>query len=84
MLASSVTAYNEIAKRRPDLVPALFKPVATDRRGEVPDGQDPFFMIPVFTWYEEYLTCLYQRNYINSAQRFDQAPKLTPLAKRGP
>jgi hypothetical protein len=81
MLASSVTAYNEIAKRRPDLVPALFKPVATDRRGEVPDGQDPFFVAPVFTWYEEYLTCLYQRNYINSAQRFDQAPKLTPLQK---
>jgi hypothetical protein len=81
MLASSVTAYNEIAKRRPDLVPALFKPVATDRRGEVPYGQDPFFMIPVFTWYEEYLTCIYQRNYINSAQRFDHAPKLTPLQK---
>ncbi|MEK9582723.1 MAG: TauD/TfdA family dioxygenase, partial [Candidatus Puniceispirillum sp.] len=52
MLASSVTAYNEIAKRRPDLVPALFEPVATDRRGEVPEGQDPFFMIPVFTWHE--------------------------------
>ena len=66
MLASSVTAYNEIAKRRPDLVPALFEPVATDRRGEVPEGQDPFFMIPVFTWHEGYLTCIYQRNYINS------------------
>ena len=82
MLASSVTAYNEIAKRRPDLVPALFEPVATDRRGEVPEGQDPFFMIPVFTWHEGYLTCLYQRNYINSAQRFDQAPKLTPQQKQ--
>ncbi|MDB4857903.1 TauD/TfdA family dioxygenase [Alphaproteobacteria bacterium] len=82
MLASSVTAYNEIAKRRPDLVPALFEPVATDRRGEVPDGQSPFFMIPVFTWHEGYLTCLYQRNYINSAQRFDQAPKLTPQQKQ--
>ena len=81
MLASSVTAYNEIAKRRPDLVPALFEPVATDRRGEVPYEQDPFFMIPVFTWYEGYLTCIYQRNYINSAQRFDHAPKLTPLQK---
>ena len=82
MLASSVTAYNEIAKRRPDLVPFLFEPVATDRRGEVPEGQDPFFMIPVFTWHEEYLTCLYQRNYINSAQRFDQAPKLTAQQKQ--
>ena len=42
MLASSVTAYNEILKRRPDLAPYLFLPVATDRRGEVPENEDPF------------------------------------------
>lgn len=77
MLASSVTAYNEIARRRPDLVPALFTPVATDRRGEVPEGQDPFFTIPVFNWHAGFLTCIYQRNYINSAQRYETAPKLT-------
>lgn len=77
MLASSVTVFNEISRRRPDLVPALFSPVATDRRGEVPEGQKPFFTIPVFNWHEGYLTCLYQRNYVNSAQRFDEAPKLT-------
>ena len=82
MLASSVAAYNEITKRRPDLVPSLFEPVATDRRGEVPEGQDPFFMIPVFSWHEGYLTCIYQQNYIDSAQRFDQAPKLTPQQKQ--
>lgn len=81
MLASSVTAYNEICRRRPDLVPALFEPVATDRRGEVPEGQDPFFTIPVFNWHAGYLTCLYQRNYVNSGQRFADAPKLTTQQK---
>jgi hypothetical protein len=58
-LASTVTAYNEMLARRPDLLSALFEPVATDHRGEVPPGGRPWFSIrfcvgmrdtsPVFT-----------------------------------
>ena len=81
MLASSIAAYNEISKSHPDLVSSLFEPVATDRRGEVPDGQEPFFTIPVFNWHKGYLSCIYQRNYINSAQRYESAPKLTNKQK---
>src|SRR5579871_812401 len=35
-LVSSVTLYNEIRKRRPDLARVMFEPIETDRRGEVP------------------------------------------------
>ena len=77
MLASSMTAYNEILKRRPDLAPHLFLPVATDRRGEFPENEDPFFTIPVYSWHRNFLTCIYQRNYIDSAQRFETAPRLS-------
>ena len=77
MLASSMTAYNEILKRRPDLAPHLFLPVATDRRGEVPENEDPFFTIPVYSWHRNFLTCIYQRNYIDSARRFETAPRLS-------
>ena len=77
MLASSMTAYNEILKRRPDLAPHLFLPVATDRRGEVPENEDPFFTIPVYSWHQNFLTCIYQRNYIDSARRFETAPGLS-------
>ena len=77
MLASSMTAYNEILKRRPELAPHLFLPVATDRRGEVPENEDPFFTIPVYSWHRNFLTCIYQRNYIDSAQRFETAPRLS-------
>jgi hypothetical protein len=38
----------------------------------------PWFEIPVFNWYEGYLTALYQRQYVDSAQRFEQAPRLHP------
>ena len=78
LLAATLTLYNEMARLRPDLVPFLFEPIATDRRGEVPEGQLPYFMIPVLNWYKGNLTGLYQRTYINSAKRFSDAPTPDP------
>lgn len=77
-LVSSTTIFNEMRRQRPDLLELLFQPLATDRRGEVPEGQKPYFEIPVFNWHKGYLTAIYQRQYIDSAQRFADAPRLTP------
>jgi Taurine catabolism dioxygenase TauD, TfdA family len=75
-IASSITVYNEILRRRPELMPALFEPFPTDRRGEVPEGMKPWFDIPVYHWHAKRLTCIYVRQYIESAQ------KLFPEARR--
>lgn len=77
-LVSSMTIYNEMRKRRPDLLVELFQPLHTDRRGEVPAGQKPWHDIPVFSWYEGRLSALYARRYIESARRFPEVPPLTP------
>ncbi|MEO8542409.1 MAG: TauD/TfdA family dioxygenase [Burkholderiaceae bacterium] len=81
-LVSSTTLFNEMRRRRPDLAALLFQPLATDRRGEVAPGQDPYFQIPVFNWWPEgpdgQLSVIYQRQYIDSAQRFVDAPRITP------
>jgi len=77
-LVSSTTIFNEMRRTRPDLLELLFQPIATDRRGEVPDGQKPYFEIPVLNWHEGFLTAIYQRQYVDSAQRFADAPRLTP------
>lgn len=77
-LVSSTTIFNEMRRQRPDLLQLLFQPLATDRRGEVPEGQKPYFEIPVFNWHKGYLTAIYQRQYIDSAQRFADAPRLSP------
>jgi hypothetical protein len=76
-LVSSTTIFNEMRRRRPDLLKLLLEPIATDRRGEVAEGQKPYFEIPVFNWHEGHLTAIYQRQYIDSAQRFADAPRLT-------
>jgi hypothetical protein len=76
-LVSSVAIFNEMRRRRPDLAKILFEPVETDRRGEMNDGQKPYFRIPVFNWHEGLLSTIYQRQYIESARRFPEVPPLT-------
>jgi hypothetical protein len=78
MLVSASSIYNALLERRPDLLELLFDPIATDRRGEIPNGMKPYFEIPVFTWHEGHLNIMYQRQYIDSAQRFSGVLRLTP------
>jgi hypothetical protein len=78
LLVSGASIYNAMLERRPDLLPRLFDPIATDRRGEIPDGMKPFFEIPVFTFHRGHLNVMYQRQYVDSAQRFAGAMRLTP------
>jgi hypothetical protein len=77
MLVSASAIFNEMRRERPDLLQLLLGPIATDRRGEIPEGMKPYFLIPVFSYYQGFLTVMYQRQYINSAQRFPDAPRLT-------
>ena len=81
LLVSAETIYNEMHAKRPDLLSYLFDPIATDRRGEIPKGMAPFMTIPPLNWHEGKLTVFYQRQYIESAQRFDTAFRLTTTHK---
>lgn len=78
LLVSAESIYNRMKQDRPDLLAKLFEPIATDRRGEIPEGAKPYMEIPVLSWHEGYLTVFYQRQYIDSAQRFEGALRLTP------
>lgn len=76
-VVSSMTIYNEMLRRAPDLLVELFQPLYTDRRGEVPTGQKPWHEIPVYNWHIGRLSALYTRTYIKSARRFPEVPPLT-------
>jgi hypothetical protein len=77
-LVSSTTIFNEMRRRAPELLKVLFEPIETDRRGEVPVGQEPYFTIPTFNWHAGHLSAIYQRQYIASARRFPEVKPLTP------
>jgi len=77
-ICSSMTVANEVLARRPDLFPALFQPFPTDRRGEVPAGMKPWFDMPILHWHAGRMSCIYARQYIESAQKnFPEAKRLT-------
>src|SRR5437667_4907864 len=78
-LVSSTTIFNEMRRRRPDLLKVLLDPIETDRRGEVPEGGKPYFSIPVFNWHDGMVSTIYQRQYIESARRFPGVAPLSPL-----
>ena len=78
-LVSSTTIFNEMRRRRPDLLRVLLEPIETDRRGEVPEGCKPYFTIPVFNYHAGLVSAIYQRQYIESARRFPDVAPLSPL-----
>lgn len=75
-IASSAAIYNEILRRRPDLVPALFEPFPFDRNGEERPGEPPFFSLPLCRHQDGWLRTFYIGWYIRGSQRHASAPRL--------
>lgn len=76
-IASTVAVYNEMLRRRPDLVEELIRPWYRDRRGEIPPGKQEWFEMPVFNFNDGYFLCNWQSYYIRSVQRFEALPRFT-------
>jgi len=71
-IASSGLIYNEMLKRRPQLVASLCAPIYRDRRDEVPPGKLPWYAIPIFNHYGGLLSVNVEPTYIGSvARHFD-------------
>ena len=80
-LVSSVTVYNEMLARRPDLAEVLSQPLYRDRRNEVPAGMAPWYRLAVFHFHQGYFSASIEPTYIGSAHRLDDVPEMTPKQK---
>jgi hypothetical protein len=76
-IASSVAVYNELAARRPDLVPALYEPFPLDRRNEERPGEEPYALVPICRWRGARVSFFFHSDYFRSASRLPSAPPLT-------
>jgi hypothetical protein len=76
-LASSYAVYNEILRRRPDLLEVLYAPMWWDRNGEEAAGEDPAFPLPVLHDVDGVPRVFFIGWYIRDAQRHPQVPRLT-------
>ena len=77
-LVSSVAVFNEIEKTRPDLSKILQEDFYFDARAQNPN-EDKFQKVPIFVKHDNLVSALHKRRYIETAQRFDEVPRLTPL-----
>ncbi len=76
-IASSVTVFNEVMSRRPDLAPLLFENFYWDREADAKPGEPPYFAFPICRYANGRLGTLYLDWYIRNAQRFPEVPRLT-------
>ena len=76
LVVSAVEVFNEIARRRPDLAVVLQEDFWMDARGQRPDGAR-CQVLPIYTRHDGHLSILLKPEYIYSAQRFDDVPRLT-------
>jgi hypothetical protein len=81
LVASSVTVYNRLLERRPDLVEELTKDFYRSKIGEVNPGEDPFYKLPIFTFHEGYFSAVGAGSFIDKGQALPGVPKLTPIQK---
>ena len=76
LVVSAVEVFNEVARRRPDLAVVLQEDFWMDARGQRPDGAR-CQVLPIYTRHEGHLNILLKPEYIHSAQRFDDVPRLS-------
>ena len=76
-ITSGIQIHNEMLKRRPELVEALSVDIYRDRRGEIPEGMERTWKVPVFSIIDGYMTVNGGGQYALSAQRFPEVPNFT-------
>lgn len=77
-LASSITVFNEVARRRPDLVHLLFEDWHWYLHGQQPGGTPPTFAFPIARWDGANLATFFIAWWITRAQGVAGVPALTP------
>ncbi len=77
-IVSSTAIVDAIARTRPDLAAVLEAPFVYDRKGEVPEGKGPHYLMPIVHRFAGRTTVYFARDFIDSAQkRFDDIPRLS-------
>jgi hypothetical protein len=73
-IVSSVSIYDELLARRPDLVDRLYEPFLLDTRGE---GGLRYFPIAPCRYFGGKLRTFYHADYFRSAQGYDEVPRFS-------
>lgn len=81
-LTSVAAVHNVILEERPDLLEVLYQPFNIDWRGEEPQGEQPWYKCPMFSYAGGKVTSrITSRAYFTGVTRFGQNLALTDIQK---
>src|SRR3954447_19140233 len=80
-VASSVTLYNTMLERRPDLLEVLTRDFYRSHNGEITPGTSPWYKQPIFCFTDGFFSAIGAGSTIERALRLPGVPPLTPEQK---
>jgi len=75
-IVSTPAIHNALLERCPALLAELYGTFCHSRQGEEAAGQRRYYESPVFAVHRGRFTSQYSRSYVESAQRFEEVPRL--------
>lgn len=82
-VASAIAVYNELLRRRPELVAALMQPLCWTRHGETDPGEPAWYLSPVFAFREGRLCVAFGPKHIEKGHALPGAPPMTAEQREG-
>ncbi len=80
-IVSSVSVYNELAEKHPDLARRLYEPMLLDVRDAKPGDALRYFPVPPCRYASGRLRTFYHSDYFRSVERHRDAPRHTELER---
>ncbi|WP_394930892.1 TauD/TfdA family dioxygenase [uncultured Ilumatobacter sp.] len=78
-IVSATEIHNVIRHERPDLLEVLYAPFNLDWRGEEPEGEQPWYQLPMFSWADGMIASRFTSlAYFRSVDRYGAELALTP------
>lgn len=77
LIVSTPAIHNAMLERAPALLDLIFEPWFFSRQQEQQPGVRPWYQIPIFALHQGRFTSQYSRAYVESAQRFEDVPRLS-------
>ncbi|NKB59373.1 MAG: TauD/TfdA family dioxygenase [Alphaproteobacteria bacterium] len=77
-IVSAGAIHNAILETRPDLLDVLYEPFHISRIGEIPEGKQASYPMPVFNAYAGHMTSMYPARDLRMGQTLPEVPPLTP------
>jgi hypothetical protein len=76
-IVSSLSVYNELIRRRPDLLDTLTEDYCWSLMGEVDEGDAPYYTSPIFSFVDNVLSTSFGPVHIRKGHALEEAPDMT-------